>query len=191
MRRVLIGLLVSGLAGCSGRVSEPSGMADPVGPVTFVLLNNTSADLYVRWQQDAPVCDINLGGTHLDIQTWCSMSCEQGCACLDCVPLPAAVKRIAAGSKLSFTWSGTWYEPRSCGGGCGCDQARSTLAGDYEITFAGARGYVGSGGTTPTESGGVLAPAELDLAKGVCEAQRTVKLSAGAQTIELPFTCTL
>jgi hypothetical protein len=190
MRSILLGVLIGCAVGCSGRVSEPSGLADPVGPVTFVLVNNTGSEIYVRWQQDAPVSDVNLGGNHLDLQTWCSMPCEQGCACLDCAPMPSAVKRITSGAKLTFTWSGTWYEPQSCPGGCGCDQARSTLAGSYQITVAGARGYAASGSTQPTEANGVLTPAALDLAKGACQAQVTAKLSAGAQTVELPISCT-
>jgi hypothetical protein len=189
MRRLLLGVWIACAAACSGRVSEPSGLSDPVGPVTFLLRNTSTTDVYVRWVQGEPRCDVFLGGKRLDIQASCASACGKGCSCVECSPAPSAVKRIAAGGKLTFAWSGTWYETQSCAAGCTCDQSQMTLTGDYEITVAAALGYAAVG-ATPTEVDGVITPADLDLAKGACEAQLTVKLNPGAQTVDLPISCT-
>ncbi|MBI5533280.1 MAG: hypothetical protein HY898_11225 [Deltaproteobacteria bacterium] len=189
-RKTLL-VLVSLTAACSGRVSEPSGLSDPVGPVTFKLRNTTQADVYVRWQQTAPIYDINQAGKHLDTLHWCTPLCEESCACVDCAPMPDEVLKLAAGETYSFTWTGTWYEPRSCSGGCSCDETRATLAGSYQITVAGARAFKASGAATPGPGTkpGVTTNAEPDLSKGACQSQRTVSLVVGAQTVDLDISC--
>jgi hypothetical protein len=177
------------LLGCTGRVSEPSGMTDPVGTVTIALRNDTSGDVFVRWQDGEPVYALNWEGKHLDTTTRCSVPCEQGCACVDCAPPARQVRRLPAGSSLSFVWTGSWYEAVNCGSGCACDETRSALPGSYRFTVAGARAFQASGSGTPVETQGVVSPAELDLSKGACEAQVTAKLVAGAQPLTLVLTC--
>lgn len=183
MRVLVVVLVVLVVVASCSKKPGPSGImprsGGPPGAITLRFVNSTGAAVFVGRGTGMQFGIENKDGLRLSGPRFCQDICGKDCQCNQCGSPMETSDTIAPGAVLELKWDGAFYEEGRCekGGdrGCGCAEQRFAEDGAYTITSSGARA--------------VNKDNQIDPASAKCTAKGTVNLRAGAQTVDIPFTC--
>lgn len=117
--------------------------------------------------------------------------CGEGCDCFAPAPPLPRVRVVPPGASIEASWDGRYFEGGSCRATDGREECRCALLkraapGRYEARVVGARAYRAE---PPAAGSEYLEGAELDPARGRCQAVAAFELGVTARTVEATLTC--
>jgi hypothetical protein len=168
---VAVAVVVVFVVACSKKAG-PSGIVprsgNAPGAVTFRFVNSTAADVQFEGGTGHPFAITDKDERGMPELHFCQTSCDEDCMCHTCgSPMPITTT-IPAGAVHEARWDGDFFEEtgKTCPrGGCGCGERRFAEDGTYTVTL------------------------EATQAGKTCTAKKSFALKAGAQAIDVPFTC--